>query len=165
MSKAIKFLQAAHIAGKDYAHNSVHPLSDELIAQPYFKKLVNSGLVVEAEAVQVITPVSLAERQKALADYISKKSVDKKAKADSSSESGEGGEKAPEGAGGEGQGEKAPEGSEGGEQSPSDESHDDQSGEGDEHEHDGESDESGEGEESETEHKGHAKKKSKKHKR
>jgi hypothetical protein len=145
MSKAIKFLQAVHIAGKDYAHNSVHALSDELIAHPYFQKLVNSGLVVEAEAVQIITPASIEERQKALADFIAKKGAAKKAKAES--QKPEGGEAPPAP---EGSGEQAPEGSESGEQSH-----------GEEH---GEESESAEGDESETEHKGHAKK-SKKHKR
>lgn len=142
MSKAIKFLQATHIAGKDYAHNSVHPLSDELIAHPYFQKLVNSGLVVEAEAVQIITPASIEERQKALADFIAKKGAAKKAKAEA--QKPEGGEVPPAP---EGSGEQAPEGSE----SQDEEQH-------------GEESESAEGEESETEHKGHSKK-FKKHKR
>lgn len=68
----VKFKQAVHLNGKDYANGSVHEVTDELAAHPYFHKLVGAGLVVETEAAKVITPETLEERQKKLAETLLK---------------------------------------------------------------------------------------------
>lgn len=72
MSKSVlvKFKQAVHLNGKSYANNSVHEVTEELAAHPYFHKLIGAGLVVETEAAKVISPETLEERQKKLADTL-----------------------------------------------------------------------------------------------
>lgn len=98
MSKSlfVKFKQASHIAGKDYAKESVHEVSEALAGHHYFQKLVNAGLVVETQPAQLITPKSLAERQAELAEKLKAKSPLKleaekaKQKADSEAPKSEG---------------------------------------------------------------------------
>lgn len=70
MNTLVKFLQAVHLSGKDYAKGSSHPVTDEMIAHPFFHKMVKAGLIVETEASKVITPESLQERQERLAEML-----------------------------------------------------------------------------------------------
>lgn len=66
----VKFKQAVHLNGKSYANGSSHEVTEELNAHPYFHKLIAAGLVVETEASKIITPESLEERQKKLAETL-----------------------------------------------------------------------------------------------
>lgn len=98
MSKLhVKFKQAVHLDGKDYAKDSIHEVTEKLAGHHYFKKLVNSGLVIEAQPAQIITPKTLQERQADLAEKLLSKSPSKleaekvaaKAKADEEAKAAE----------------------------------------------------------------------------
>ncbi len=67
----VVFKQAVCIGDKDFSRGA-HNVPVEVQQHPYFLKLVNLGLVVEAEASKVISPQTMQDRQKALADKLMK---------------------------------------------------------------------------------------------
>lgn len=70
----IQFLQAAHLDGKNYSRG-LHEVPEKSLSNRYFHKLVKAGLVYEADAVKIVTPVSLEMRQKELLEKINKRNV------------------------------------------------------------------------------------------
>lgn len=70
MSVRVKFLQAACVGLEEFKKGAVVDVTEKLSSQPYFHKLLASGLVVEAEAIKVITAESKEDKQKSLSDKI-----------------------------------------------------------------------------------------------
>lgn len=71
-----QFKQAVHLCKKDYSRG-VHQVSESVELDPRFLKLVQLGLVVEAEASKVISPASMQERSKKLLDKLMVKKAKK----------------------------------------------------------------------------------------
>lgn len=70
----VKFKQAVHLKGKDgkgkdYARGT-HEVSEAHLMDPFFHKLLKAGLVEDGEAAKVVAPLSLQDRQKALAEKL-----------------------------------------------------------------------------------------------
>lgn len=67
----IHFKQAVHIDGKDYALGT-HDVPESLLKNnKYFHKLMEAGLVLDAEAMGIVSHETLADRQKKLAEKLS----------------------------------------------------------------------------------------------
>ncbi len=69
----IKFLQAAHLCGKDYAFGT-HEVPEAALQDKYFHSLLKAGLVVDGEAAQV-APKSKLDLQRDLAEKLAKPRV------------------------------------------------------------------------------------------
>jgi hypothetical protein len=67
----VKFLQAAHFAGKDYGKGT-HDVPEVVTSHKFFHKMVEAGLIVDVEASEMIAPKSLQERAKDLAEKLAK---------------------------------------------------------------------------------------------
>lgn len=65
----VLFKQSVHLCGRDYALGS-HDVSDAVMRHPFFQKLVNAGLILDAEEAKIISPIPVQERQKALSDKL-----------------------------------------------------------------------------------------------
>jgi len=64
----VKFKQAVHIKKKDYSRG-VHEVPVDVLADAYFHRLIQAGLVEDAD--KIVAPISAEERQKQLAEKIS----------------------------------------------------------------------------------------------
>lgn len=65
----VLFKQAVHLCGRDYALGS-HDVSDAVMKSPFFQRLVNAGMVLDAEEAKVISSVPLQDRQKELSEKL-----------------------------------------------------------------------------------------------
>lgn len=74
----MEFKQAVHLDGKDY-HKGMHDVPEEVLKGKLAHSMILRGLIVEAK--EVITPVSIMDQQKKLADRLmaSKSPATKKA--------------------------------------------------------------------------------------
>lgn len=67
----VQFKQAVHLDGKDYPRG-IHEVPEKALQSKFFHKLIKAGLVLDAEAAQVVAPVSEHQRQLKLAEKLAK---------------------------------------------------------------------------------------------
>ncbi len=65
----VQFKQAAHICGKDYSRG-FHQVSEDVMQSKFFLKLVNAGLVLDAEEAKMVSAEPLHARQARLAEKL-----------------------------------------------------------------------------------------------
>lgn len=82
-----KLLQAVRLPpgpkGKDYPRGN-HELPEDVVGHPFFRKLIDAGLVLEGEAVHTDKPVTNDERKTALLDKVARHAKQKLAGAKAS---------------------------------------------------------------------------------
>lgn len=65
------FKQAVSLCGKDY-HRGVHRLSGAILEDAIFKKYCALGMIISSESEPILAPQSIEERNKKLAEKLSK---------------------------------------------------------------------------------------------
>lgn len=76
----VKFNQAVHLTGpdgkkgKDYSRG-IHEVPAEHLQHPFFHKLIKAGMAVDAEAMPIVSNLTIQERQKMLAERLAPKST------------------------------------------------------------------------------------------
>lgn len=73
----IHFKQAVHLDGKDYALGTHDVPESVLKNNKYFHKLMEAGLVMDAEGKEIISPESLQERNRKLSEKLQAAPVSK----------------------------------------------------------------------------------------
>lgn len=59
------FKQSVHLCGQDYKKGT-HDVGDDVMKDPYFKRLVAAGLILDADEVKIVSPLSAEQKQEKL---------------------------------------------------------------------------------------------------
>jgi hypothetical protein len=67
------FRQATHIEGHNFEYGKTYDVPEKVLNSAYFQKLIQSNLVVDADASKEISAETFQERQARLAEKLSKR--------------------------------------------------------------------------------------------